>query len=168
MSDLLLQKAPIGFSGVFDLKLFGQQPDRVGGTVLPVVDAADHYLLQNLQTQQQQNAACAVAGDGVSFTVPTGQVWRVRSLAFRVNALLADGKVFLLLGFKQTANGITVPLASHAEQLVTVASATIDVCYYFERPLLVQSGGSLIGQLEAPVAAARVGTLTAMYEVIPQ
>lgn len=168
MSDLLLQKAPIGLTGLFDLKLFGQQPDRVSGTVQPYVDAADHYLLQNMQTQQGQNAACAIAGDGVSFQVPNGQVWRLRALAFRINALLADGQIHIAIGFKQTANGVTVPLGYLAQSLATVATATVDVVRYFERPLLIQSGGSAIGQLEAPTAAARTGTLSAMYEVIPQ
>lgn len=166
MIPLPLQKAPQGLLGAFDLKNWGRMPDEFGAQLAPIVDVVDNYLVQNQFVQSGTNPATAVPGDGVFFDVPAGFVWRVRAMAFRLSALAADGTVHLALAFKQTANGITVPMA-YISQAVVAATATINCVKYFDRPFVVTSGGRLIGQLEAPTAAARTSILSMLVEAIP-
>jgi hypothetical protein len=145
VTDSPLQKAPLGLLGALDLKTLGVNPDVFAGSVLPVVDAWEHYLAdQLLVTTASSTIGIGTSGASVSPSVPVGYMWRL--LAVGVSAVLnvADAAFTSSWGASIARSpDPTSAIIANLQTLGLAGSLSRSGGFLVPHPLVLQSGWSV-------------------------
>lgn len=166
-----LQKAAHALLGAFNLKVLGQNPDRFGDTVTPVVDIYDQYLVNELL--RVSTTVTIAGGSGVtslvgSPTVPQGFSWRVIAVGCLHNPAAGDVAISTWC-----AVGASQPNASSSPffSAQTVGAPTNRIASsLLARPLFLPSGWRLdfSSYLSAGPASNLPMTGVALVQQIPE
>lgn len=167
-----LNSSPLGWLNLFQAKVEGQNPDEIGKVIVPQADIADMFGLQVI-VEGVQLANLQNAGDAISLTVPTKEMWRVRAMSVEVaaagfTALNVGAAPFVSLkGLTTPASSLTYLGQTQRLNIATLATSIGVAGLYFERPLLVTPGNAIGFVITDTLAASTAAQLRILLEQLP-
>lgn len=157
MADSPLHKSPLGLLGAFALKVLGQNPDKFGQTVGPVVDVYDQYLEP---TEARVAASMAIGTRTISgtHTLPNRFAYRVLAIGVSMSLDAADAAITGTTITSMTSPAVAGTIVEPGGTLVVNGATGLfrSLGIWLPRPFLLTPGWSITQRvyMSANVTAA--------------
>lgn len=170
-----LQKAPLALLGALDLKQLGHNPEELEGAVQPTYETTEHYLVSN-QTIVTASANAQIAGTEVSFTVPNGSAFRVKTVNVAITLPATTNKArdgISIRGGIRMPDGTGCVLCSLAFPAAgTLTTGLVNdqmtfTCVFTGEAILLPAGSKIFGQLQCGLDQQGTLAMSALVQSLP-
>lgn len=107
-------RVPFGLQDLLGTKSFGENPSDLSQTIAPTLDLTAFLKAERRAFQLQSSVQLFGNGQAGVFTIPTGQLWFVHSIATRLSTLGTDPFHARVCAFANKMNNSSSPGSQHA------------------------------------------------------